>query len=337
MHVLVLGATGFIGGQAARALIECGHTVRALRRPSSLLRTIEGLPLELATGNLHDRGSLLAAMRGVAVVVHTAGYYPPNSLAPRHALRLAVAGMRNVLECAREAGVGRVVYTSSLSTVGSPSSGRALADERDFYLPGSVADPYFEAKWAMEAEAYRAVAAGQDVVMLCPTVVFGPGDVKPTTGVVILALARGLMRAYVEGDTNVVDVRDVAQAHVAAIERGRSGERYILGGHNTTVGATMGMAAGILGVSPPRVRLPARAALLAAKLGEAALLALPNRPLLPLSEAIEMVRHGQHYDCAKAQRELGLASRPIAETLRDSVAWFRQYGYLETKNVKRKT
>jgi dihydroflavonol-4-reductase len=329
MCVLVLGATGFIGGQVARALIECGYAVRALRRHTSPLRTLEGLPVELATGDLRDRDSLLAAMRGVAAVVHAAGYYPPNSLAPRVARRLAVAGMRAVLECARTAGVGRVIYTSSLSSVGRPSGGRALADERDFYLPGSIADPYFEAKWAMEAEAYRAVAAGQDVVVLCPTVVFGPGDVKPTTGMVILALARGLLRAYVEGDTNIVDVRDVAQAHVAALERGRSGERYILGGHNTTVGATMGMAADILGVAPPRVRLPARAALLAAKLGEAALLALPNRPFLPLSEAIEMVRHGQHYDCAKAQRELGLASRPIAETLRDSVAWFRQHGYLK--------
>lgn len=331
MRVLVLGATGFIGGQIARALVERGYAVRALRRPGSALRVLDGLPVELATGDLRDRNSLLAAMRGVEAVVHTAGYYPPNSLAPRRALRLAVAGMRAVLESARAAGVERVVYTSSLSTIGRAGAGRALADERDFYLPGSAADPYFEAKWAMEAEAYRAVAAGQDVVVLCPTVVFGPGDVKPTTGTIILALARGLMPAYVEGQVNVVDVRDLAQAHVAALERGRSGQRYLLGGHNTTVGATIQVAAEILGVPPPRLRLPARAALLAGKLGEAALLALPNRPLLPLSEAIEMIRHGQHYDCGKAQRELGLTARPITETLRDSIEWFRQYGYLEKR------
>jgi dihydroflavonol-4-reductase len=330
MQVLVLGATGFLGGQIARALVERGYAVRALRRPSSALRALDGLPVELMTGDLRDRDSLLAAMRGVTAVVHAAGYYPPNSLAPRRALRQAVAGMRAVIECARAAGVERVVYTSSLSTIGRAGAGRALADERDFYLPGSVADPYFEAKWAMEAEAYRAVAAGQDVVVLCPTVVFGPGDVKPTTGTIILALARGLMRAYVEGQINVVDVRDVAQAHMAALERGRSGERYLLGGHNTTVGATMQVAAEILGVPPPRLRLPARAALLGGKLGEAVLLALPNQPFLPLSEAIEMIRHGQHYDCGKAQRELGLTARPIDETLRESVEWFQTHGYLKT-------
>jgi dihydroflavonol-4-reductase len=328
MHVLVLGATGFIGGQVARALVARGDAVRALRRPSSSLRMLDGLPIELVTGDLRDPASLLAAMHGVEAVVHTAGYYPPNSLAPRRALRLAVAGIRAVLDCARVAGVGRVVYTSSLSTIGRPAGGRSLADERDFYLPGDVADPYFEAKWAMEAEVYRAAAAGQDVVVLCPTVVFGPGDVKPTTGSSILALARGLLRAYVEGDINVVDVRDVAQAHAAALDRGRGGERYILGGHNTTVGATMAVAAEILGVAPPRLRLPGLAALLAGKLGEVALLALPNGPLMPLNEAIEMIRHGQHYDCAKAQRELGLESRPITATLQDSVAWFREHGYL---------
>jgi dihydroflavonol-4-reductase len=331
MRVLVLGATGFIGGQIARALAARGYTVRALRRASSSTLALEGVPAELVYGNLRDRATLLAAMRGVDAVFHAAAYYPPNSLAPRRSLRFAVAGMRNVLECAREAGVRRLVYTSSLSTVGPPGAGRTLADERDYYLPGSIADPYFEAKWAMEAEAYRAVAAGQDIVVLCPTAVFGPGDVKPTTGVALLALARGLLPTYVEGRSNIVDVRDVAQAHIAALELGRSGERYILGGHNTTVGATLRLAARLAGVAPPRLRIPPRLALLAGKLGEAAALALPGRPFLPLSEAIEMIRHGQHYDCSKARRELGLGGRPIEETLRDSLAWFRGHGYLEKR------
>jgi dihydroflavonol-4-reductase len=331
MRALVLGATGFIGGQIARTLLDRGYSVRALRRPSSSTLAIDSLPIELVRGDLRDRASLLAAMRGADALFHAAAYYPHNSLAPRRSLRVAVAGMRNVLESAREAGVGRVVYTSSLSTIGPPAGGRALADERDLYLPGSVADPYFEVKWAMECEAYRAAAAGQDVVVLCPTVVFGPGDVKPTTGVALVALARGIMPAYVEGNTNVVDARDVAQAHVEALERGRAGERYILGGENTTVGATLQLAARLAGVAPPRVRLPVRLALAAGKIGEAALLALPGRPFLPFNEAVQMIRHGRHYDCGKARRELSLGSRPLDETIRDSLEWFRSHGYLEKR------
>jgi dihydroflavonol-4-reductase len=328
MHVLVLGATGFIGGQIAQVLVERGHTVRALRRATSSLVAIDDLMLEVVQGDLRDRASLLAAMQGVEAVFHAAGYYPPNSLTPRQSVRQAAAGMRAVLESARTAGVGRVVYTSSLSTIGPPADGRMLADERDAYLPGSVAAAYFEAKWAMEAEAYRAVAGGQDVVMICPTAVFGPGDVKPTSGTALLMLARGLMPAYIDGKINIVDGRDLAQAHLAALERGRSGERYIVGGHNTSVGEVMRVAARIVGVAPPRLRLPALAALLAGKLGEVAALALPNQPLLPFSEAIEMIRHGQHYDLSKARRELGLTTRPLEDTLRDTVAWFREYGYL---------
>jgi dihydroflavonol-4-reductase len=329
MRVLVLGATGFIGGQIARTLLERGYAVRALRRSSSSTLAINELPIEFAYGDLRDRSALLAAMRGVEAVFHAAGYYPHNSLAPRRALRLASSGMRSVLECARVADVGRIVYTSSLSTIGPPGAGRTLADERDYYLPGSVADPYFEAKWAMEAEVYRAAVAGQDVVALCPTVVFGPGDVKPTTGTVLLALARGLLPAYVEGRTNIVDVRDVAQAHVVALERGRSGERYILGGHNTTIGATLTLAARLAGTPAPRARLPAVLALLGGKLAELAMLAIPGQPFLPFHETIQMIRHGRHYDCAKAQHELGLAGRPIEQTLRDSLAWFQEHGYLK--------
>jgi len=328
MHVLVLGATGFIGGQIARALVERGHSVRALRRASSSTLAIDGLPLELVQGDLRDRASLLAAMHRVEAVFHAAAYYPPNSLTPRQSVRQAAAGMRAVLESARTAGVGRIVYTSSLSTIGPPADGRTLADERDAYLPGSIAAAYFEAKWAMEAEAYRAVAGGQDVVLICPTAVFGPGDVKPTSGIALLALARGLMPAYIDGKINIVDGRDLAQAHLAALDRGRSGERYIVGGHNTTVGEVMQVAARIVGVAPPRLRLPTLVALLAGKVGEVAALALPNQPLLPFSEAIELIRHGQHYDLSKARRELDLTTCPLDDTLRDTVTWFRAHGYL---------
>lgn len=334
MRVLVLGATGFIGGQITRALAERGHTLRALRRAKSSSLATSGVDVEYVVGDLRDRASLLAAMRGVEGVVHAAGYYPPNSLAPRLSLRIAVSGMRAVLDVAAQAGVTKIVYTSSLSTIGPADSKRGLADERDFYLPGSVNDPYFEAKWAMECEAYRAAAAGQQIVVVCPTIVFGPGDVKPTTGTILIMLARRLLPAYIEGKANVVDARDVALAHVAALERGRVGERYILGGHNTTIAELMRTTARLAHVAPPTRQVPARLALALGKLGEAASLALPNRPLTAISEVIEMIRNGQHYDTAKARRELGLTTRPIERTIGDTLAWFREHGYLKGERMK---
>jgi dihydroflavonol-4-reductase len=267
-------------------------------------------------------------MQDIEVVYHAAGFYPWHSLTPRQSMRHAVAQMRMVLDTASTAGVRRIVYTSSLSTIGPARNKYQLADEHDLYVPGSVADPYFETKWAMEAEAYRAVTAGQDIVILCPTMVFGPGDVKPTTGLTMLALARGLIRAYIEGKINIVDVRDLASAQAMALNRGRPGERYIIGGHNTTVGEALGLGARLAGVSPPRRQLPAGLARVAGKIGEIMLLALPRKRFLPLVEPIEMIRRGQHYDCRKAQQALGLVSRPLQDTLRDTLEWFRQHKYL---------
>lgn len=330
MQTLVLGATGFIGSNIARALVAHGHRVRVLRRSRSSTLALDGVDVQYVTGDVTDTASLVAAMQGVSAVFHVAGYYPPNSLNSRKAMRIAVAGMRAVLDAAAVAQVQHIIYTSSLSTIGTPTEGRTLSDERDHYLPGSVNNPYFEAKWAMECEAYRAALAGQRVVMLCPTIVFGPGDVKPTSGSAVIALARGMLPAYIDGKTNAIDVRDVAEAHIAALEQGRSGERYILGGRNTTVLALTQTAAQLLGVRVPRRQVSASLAMLVGRASEVAMQALPKKPLFPLTEAIEMIRHGQHYDISKAQGELGLAARPIDEALRDGVAWFRQHGYLDT-------
>lgn len=335
MRVLVLGATGFIGGQIVRSLTEHGHTVRAFRRPTSSLLALQGLPVEFVQGDLLNRESLVSAMRDCEGVFHAAGYYPPDSLSPRRALRQAVTGMRSVLDAAHTASVRRLIYTSSLSTVGPPSAGRQFANEHDIYLPGSIADPYFEAKWAMECEAYRAITPGLEVVTICPTVVFGPGDIKPTTGVALLALARGLLPTFVEGKTNTIDVRDLAAAHVTALEHGRSGERYIVGGHNIMVSSVLQLAARVLGVAPPRLQVPAQIALATGKLAEVVMRLLPNPPFLPIHETIEMIRHGQHYDCQKAQRELGITTRPLEETFQDAREWFERHGYLKHSVRKR--
>lgn len=330
MQTLVLGATGFIGSNVARALVAHGHCVRVLRRSHSSTLALDGVDVQYVLGDVSDTASLVAAMQDVQAVFHVAGYYPPNSLNPQKALRMAVAGMRAVLQAARAVHVQHLIYTSSLSTIGIPTDGRTLADEHDYYLPGSVNNPYFEAKWAMECEAYRAALMGQRVVILCPTIVFGPGDVKPTSGSAVIALARGMLPAYIDGKTNAIDVRAVAEAHIAALEQGQSGERYILGGRNTTVLALTQTAAQLLGVRLPRRQVPASLAMLVGRASEVAMQALPKKPLFPLTEAIEMIRHGQHYDINKARSELGLVVRPIDEALRDGVAWFRKYGYLDT-------
>ena len=230
----VLGATGFIGGQIARAAVARGWQVRGLRRRPHATGAVGDLEVEWVSGDLADPASLVAAMRGCPLVFHAAAYYPHRARDVWDTVRHGVTGMRNVLAAASAAGVKRLVYTSALTTVGPPSDPRQLAGERDLYTPGSVPLPYFEVKWAMEMEAARATAQGLPVVTLLPTAVFGPGDVKPTTGVILLMVARGQLPVTVEGTINVVDGRDVAAGHVAAAERGRPGRRYILGGHNLT-------------------------------------------------------------------------------------------------------
>lgn len=325
MRALVLGATGFIGGAIARSALSAGWEVRGMRRSDSRLDAVRDLSLDWRDGDLLDRASLRAAMDGCEVVFHAAGYYPTVALNRDAALRRGVEGMRNVLAAAKEAGVRRVVYTSSLSTIGSPDE--RLADERDHYLPGAVPDPYWEVKWLMEQECYRACVEGLEVVITNPTICFGPGDVKPTSGIAVLLVVRGRLPMYIDGAWNVVDVRDVAEAHLAAAERGRPGQRYILGGHNVSVSILLNAVARAAGVSPPRLLVPTALVRGAAWASELLAVATRRPPLLPI-EGVDMVRFGQHFDCTLAREELGLGSRPLEATVRDAIEWFRAHGYL---------
>lgn len=320
MRVLVLGATGFIGGAVARAALAAGHEVVAARR-THVTGALDDAAVEWRTADLLDRGSLASAMQGCEVVFHAAGYYPTVTFDRAKALRRGVTGMRHVLAAARDAGVRRVVYTSSLSTVGKPEEGR-LSDERDHYLPGDIDDTYWELKWAMEQECWRACAEGLDVVVTNPTMCFGPGDVKPTSGMAVILVAKRRLPVYTDGAWNVVDVRDVAQGQLAAAERGRKGERYLLGGHNITVSIFLHHVAKVAGVPPPRLLLPGAVVRTAALASELFAVATRRPPLLPV-EGVDMIRFGQHFDCAKAEHELGLAPRPLEQTLQDAVAWFR--------------
>jgi dihydroflavonol-4-reductase len=321
MKVLVIGATGFIGGAIVRAALARGWQVRAMRRDDRQSGAIGELAtagqIEWYQANLMDPSTITEAMHGRDAVFHAAGYYPTSSQDPARQMRRAQTQMEGVLLAFRQARPDRLVYTSSLSTIGSPSEPGRLANEQDVYRPGSVPALYFDVKIAMEQIALE---SGLPVVALCPTSVFGPGDVKPTSGRLLLNVARGLMPFYSDGQINVVDVRDVAAAHVAAVECGRRGERYILGSENMSMRHMLTLMARQAGRRSPWLRLSSRlveaAGLLAGRLG------------ILGGDMLQAIRYFQPLDSSKARAELGLATRPFAETIHDSLVWFREHGYL---------
>ena len=353
---LVIGATGFIGGQIARAALERGWQVRGLRRRPGAVGALGDLPVtwyagdladgagavrqaqrtgpELADGSTavrqaqrtgpstssgpaEDRASLTAAMVGCDVVFHAAGAYPHGTRRLAQEVKAAEMQMRTVLDAFAAAGAGRLVYTSSFTTIGPPGAPGRLADERDPYVPGSAHEAYHEAKWAMEAVALQ---SGLPVVALCPTAVFGPGDVHLSVSQILLLAAKGRIPLYVDATFNIIDVRDVALAHLAAAEQGRLGQRYLLGGHNVTLYEGLALTARLAHAAPPRLRLSPRvlAVLLAASQW------LPIRGLGHL----RAMRLWQPFNNALAVQELGLAPRPLEQTIRDALAWFKSVGYL---------
>jgi dihydroflavonol-4-reductase len=321
MKALVVGATGFIGGAIARAAVERGWQVRATRRDCHKVGALGDLSeqglVQWQDADLADVASLRRAMEGCDVVFHAAGYYPRTSRRAATQVRQARGQMENVLEAFRRARPQMLVYTSSLSTIGRPGEPDRLANEADVYQSGSVPVCYFDIKIGMEQAA---LASGLPVVALCPTSVFGPGDVKPTSGILLLAAARGQVFFYVDGVQDVVDVRDVATTHLSAVERARPGGRYIVGGETMTYREVLTTAARVAGRRPPWLRLPLGAVQAAgAVAGQLGMLG---------GDALQAIRYWQALDTSLARRELGHASRPFADTVRDTLIWFRQFGYL---------
>ncbi|MCX7681966.1 MAG: NAD(P)H-binding protein [Anaerolineae bacterium] len=316
LRCCVLGATGFIGGQIARAAVAQGWQVRGVRRQPAAVGAVGDLALEWVTGDLNDPASLVTAMRGCPLVFHAAGYDPNPTLESREAVRYGVTTMRNVLTAAAMAGVKRVIYTSSFTTIGPSPDPLRLASEQDFYVPGSVPFPYFEVKWAMEMEAVRATVYGLPVVIVVPGFVLGPGDVKPTSGKLLLMIAQGKLRGYLEGEVNVVDVRDVATGALAAARRGTPGHRYILGGHNLTLRELHNVIAGLIGRKPPTSRQS---------------LTLSGKEDIPGSHRLQAIRYWRYLDTAQARTELGLSEPlPLEQTCQDALAWFRERGILKS-------
>ena len=251
MKTLVIGAAGFLGSNLVRALLARGDEVRAMVRPRSTARTLARLDVERIDGDLNDAGSVERACRGVRVVFQTAAYYPSHTVPVKIAIAQALAETRTLLGALRQADVDRLVFTSTLLTIGfppkDPEGPTRLANELDPFVPVFPDNPYLMAKAMMEQEVLQQAAGkGLPAVIVNPTIFYGPYDSKPTSGTQILMIARRRMPAYVQGPVNVIDVRDVADGMISAAERGRTGERYILGNWNTTQATILSLKAFLL-------------------------------------------------------------------------------------------
>ena len=327
MRALVTGATGFVGAAVARALLRESWQVRALVRGGSERGNLQHLALEIAVGDLSDRPSLDRALAGCGVLFHVAADYRLGAPDPRQLYSTNVEGTRNILLAARQAGVERTVYTSSVATVGIPGDG-APGDEQTPVSLEAMIGHYKRSKFLAEQVALEAARAGQPVVIVNPSTPVGPGDIKPTpTGQLVLDAAAGRMPAYVDTGLNIVHVDDVAAGHLLAYQRGRTGQRYILGGDDMTLREILALIAKLVGRKPPRVRLPYAAVLPIAYLAEAWTRVSGRSGRITL-EGVRLARKRMFFSSAKAVRELGYRWRPPSEAFDDAVRWFRERGLL---------
>jgi dihydroflavonol-4-reductase len=327
MKALVTGATGFVGAAVARALSVAGWQVRVLVRAGSDRGNLQRLAVEVVEGDLADLTSLERALEGCAGLFHVAADYRLGARDPKPLYRTNVEGTRNILNAARTAGVGRIVYTSSVATIGIPSDG-SPGDERTPVTLSNMIGHYKRSKYLAEEVVRDAARMGMSVVIVNPSTPVGPGDIKPTpTGQLVLDAASGRMPAYVDTGLNIVHVDDVAAGHLLAFERGGAGERYILGGEDMTLQMILAQIARLVGRTPPRVRLPYAAVLPVAYLAEA-FARLSGRSGRVTLEGVRMSRKRMFFSSGKAVSELGYRWRPPLEAFEDAVRWFRERGLL---------
>jgi dihydroflavonol-4-reductase len=327
MKALVTGATGFVGAAVARALIAAGWQVRVLARSGSNRANLRQLAAEVIEGDLADVGSLEVALDGRDALFHVAADYRLGARDPAQLYLTNVEGTRNILSAARRVKVARIVYTSSVATIGIPSDG-SPGDEGTPVALANMIGHYKRSKFLAEAVAREAAATGMSVVIVNPSTPVGPGDIKPTpTGQLVLDAASGRMPAYVDTGLNIVHVDDVAAGHLLAHERGKAGERYILGGEDMTLQIMLGQIAGLVGRKPPRIRLPYAAVLPIAYLAEG-FAAITGRSGRVTLEGVRMSRKRMFFSSGKAVRDLGYRWRPPLEAFADAVQWFREQGLL---------
>ncbi len=327
MNVFLTGATGFLGSHVARVLAEQGASLRLLVRPTSNLKNLEGIKAETVTGDLRDRPSLEKAMSGCEAVFHVAADYRLWVTDPNEMYRSNVEGTRTILEAAGKNGVKNVIYTSSVATIGFTRNGRP-ADEDS---PVSLADMighYKRSKFMAEQIALEAGRSGMRVITVNPTTPVGEQDIKPTpTGRIVVDFLKRKFPAYVETGLNLVDVCECARGHVAAMEKGRSGERYILGGENLTLKQILDRLAAISGLPSPAVKLPYFVAYLAGAVDETVSGRILGKEPRATIESVRMGKKKMWASSDKAERELGWKIIPADAALRRAVEWYRANGY----------
>ena len=327
MKVFVTGGTGFIGGMVVRKLVEAGHTVRALVRPGADTRQLDGLPVERIEGSLENEESLRRGMEGCDRVFHLAALYAFWGYRWEDFYRTNVEGTRRVLTVAAQVGVPRIVYTSSIATLGIPRGDVPANEDTPVTLDEKIGH-YKRSKFLAEEVARDFARRGVPVVIVNPAAPVGVGDYKPTpTGQMIVDFLNGRMFGYVDTGMNIVDVEDVAMGHLLAAERGRVGERYILGGENLTLKQVLDILAEVSGRPPVRLRIPHSVALAWSYVDVTLARLNPRHIPAATPEKVRLSRQKEYYDSSKAMRELGYTYRPAREALRKAVEWYRAHGY----------
>jgi dihydroflavonol-4-reductase len=327
MRCFVTGATGFLGSHVARLLLAQGAELRLLVRAGSRLENVADLPAERVVGDLRDLESLKRGMAGCEAAFHVAADYRLWAVNGKELYDSNVDGTRNILQAARESGVGRVVYTSSVATMGFGNNGK-VTDENTPVALGDMIGDYKRSKFLAEQLVIAAARGGQDVVVVNPTTPIGERDIKPTpTGRIVVDFLNRKFPAYVDTGLNLVDVRDCAAGHLVAMEKALPGERYILGGENLTLKQILDKLAAITGLPSPNIRLPYAVAYATGVVDTLITGAIRKREPRVTLDSVKMGRKKMFVTSAKAERDLGWNAGPVDGALRRAVEWFRANGY----------
>ena len=329
MLSLVTGGTGFVGAAVVRRLLSEKYAVRVLARPDSDLRNLDGLDIDLVYGDLQDKESLRRAIKGCRRLYHVAAHYSLWEPDPGVFYKVNVDGTRNILEAARDEGLERIVHTSTVGALGHREDGRPADEETPIGLDQMIGH-YKRSKFLGEEVASQAAASGLPVVIVNPSTPVGPRDIKPTpTGRIIVDFLSRRMPAYIDTGLNLIDVDDVARGLLLAADRGRVGERYILGHRNLTLGEIFALLGQITKIPPPMVRLPYHVILPLAYANQWLSDRITRRPpRIPL-EGVKMAKRRMFFNASKAVRELGLPQSPIEQALEKAVRWFTDHGYVK--------